>query len=178
MIASEPHCRLLASGVDTSRLKEFCEALYFGTGHQFPDGRFLACRYSPDEMAAMAGIFQDTVAEHIGRPEVGIIWLLRMGPGDELPLHTDHEIALMVRRFPVRLHLVVSAAPGCQFYIANEVIEQREGDLWQISGVTHVLHGARNGSARDRLLAVFDVKDDDGRIRARPSIERPLGRAR
>jgi hypothetical protein len=167
-----PHCRPIATGIDTAPLKAFCARLPFDAGCQFPDGRHLAASYTADEMLALSVLFQDAVEPHIGRPEVGLIWLLRMGPGDELPLHTDHEVTPILWKYPARMHLVISASPGCRFYIADETIEQREGDLWQISGVTHVLHGARNDSCTDRLLGVFDVADPDRRIAQAPALVR------
>ena len=158
----KPYCTLLASGVDVSRLKALSDARAASDGYRLASGRRHVVDASLDEKTGVevkGGLVElvlDCVEAHIGRPRIEVLNLLRMAPGDEVLPHVDPHQNQQTEP-PMRIHLVISAEPGCEFTIGDETIEHRSGDLWQIRGTNTVRHHARNRSCSDRTIACFNV---------------------
>lgn len=153
----QPLCQRLACGVDVSRLKAFTDGVPANKGLQFPDGRFYQFDRPINWWWQLTDLIGDCIAPHVGRPVIGMVNLFRAGPGDDVPIHVDRHMADVDLEYPIQLHLVISAAPGCEFFIADQTIQQCEGDLWRICETSRIPHGARNRSDRDRTLASFNV---------------------
>lgn len=157
-----PYCRLIASGIDVSKLKAVSDSRVASGGYRLASARYHVVDSSSDEKTGVevkGGLVEhvlDCIEPYLGRPRVEVLNLLRMAPGDEVPPHIDPPQPQQVGS-PMRLHLVISAEPGCKFTIGDETIEHRPGDLWQIRGTNSVRHHARNQSGADRTIACFNV---------------------
>lgn len=113
---------------------------------------FWSDRRPIEENAARCPIIFNTVVEnvplsHIGRRQVFMLSLLKAGA--EIPAHSGITNVRYLCHFP----LIVP--DNCRFRVGEQTIEWCEGQL--IAFDDSVDHDARNDSASDRLVLIFDV---------------------
>lgn len=80
-----------------------------------------------------------------------------LGAGARILEHRDYFIG--VKDGTIRLHIPVITNPQVEFYLADELIEMREGELWYLD--FYQKHRVENNSDADRIHLVLDCKVND-----------------
>lgn len=79
---------------------------------------------------------------------------LRLAAGAKIKEHKDYFIG--IKDGTVRLHLPVITNPLIEFYLDNERVEMKEGELWYLD--FSLMHRVENNSDQDRIHLVLDCK--------------------
>jgi quercetin dioxygenase-like cupin family protein len=108
--------------------------------------------YLDTEMLARAPYVQKVLDEIECEKES--VRFLRLAAGAKIKEHKDYFIG--IEDGTVRLHIPVITNPLIEFYLDNERVDMREGELWYLDfGLNHRVE---NKSALDRIHLVLDCK--------------------
>jgi hypothetical protein len=89
--------------------------------------------------------------------ELRSVRLLKLGAGSSIKRHRDADLSPADRE--VRLHVPVITHPNVRFYLNDELIPMREGELWFLN--LSQFHNVDNQSPIDRVHLVIDVLVND-----------------
>lgn len=85
--------------------------------------------------------------------QLGRVLLTKLAPGKEITPHTDQGAPAT---FYTRFQIAVQSKPGCNFYIEDEVVNMKSGDVWMINN--NAEHSVKNNSNADRIALVVDLR--------------------
>jgi len=96
--------------------------------------------------------------------ELGRVFISRMAPGVEIPLHSDR-IAPAEEAFPDKIppawyydryHVLLQSEPGVVFTCGEESVQMLTGEVWWFNN--EIPHSVVNNSAEDRISLVVDLR--------------------
>lgn len=87
--------------------------------------------------------------------QLGRVIITRLPPGKIIEPHVDMGAPAT---YFTRYQLAIQCNPGNTFYIGDEEMSFRTGDIWQINNNEE--HGVVNNSNDDRIVCIFDMRSE------------------
>lgn len=85
---------------------------------------------------------------------LGRVIITRLPPGKAITPHVDGGAPTM---YFTRYQIALQSAPGALFRIADEQVNFRTGEVWQIDNRSQ--HEVINHSAEDRIVIIIDIRN-------------------
>lgn len=114
-----------------------------------------ATEYVDTEMLARCAYVPDVLASF--QCETETARFLRLGPGDQILEHRDHNLSF--EDGIARVHIPVKTSPDVEFYLDGNPVSMREGETWYLN--FNLKHRVKNNGPEERVHLVIDCIVND-----------------
>lgn len=106
-------------------------------------------RFIPD-----LGNIKPILSEQLGKGELQSAILINLPAGKKIKRHIDK--AELFKKCH-RIHIAIQTNPKCFFEVDNEIVNMKEGEIWEINN-DNKYHSVENTGETDRIHLLIDWK--------------------